>query len=846
MLDCSGTKISDLTPIKDLANLNMLYCSRAQVSDLTPIKDLSNLNELYCSDTEISDLTPIKDLANLNMLYFSDTEISDLTPIKDLANLNRLDCSGTKISDLTPIKDLANLNRLDCSGTKISDLTPIKDLSNLNTLYLHNVIVPGIPKEALSQTSVDNCLVSLKSYLKDLEGGHSQHQEAKLMILGNGRVGKTQIARSLTGLAFEENADSTHGITVSTTSVPGLDTAQFHLWDFGGQDIYHGTHALFMRSRAVFLLAWSPEMEDTPTHKHGGMTFRNYPLLYWINYIKQFAGSESSVIIVQTHCDEPGMEKSIPNEVNEELDQFTYCKTLQFSALNKRGKSYLDEVLREAYERIEQPLIGQGRLSVIEKINDMMNEDAKKPVDERLYRTLSHQSFIDLCNNTGHISYPEQFLVYLHRCGFIFYQLGYFNNQIILDQSWALDAVYSVFHRESSYLGIENGGGQFTEQMLGAWLWNDLGYSESEQSLFIEMMLSCHICFRIDKYHYQYPNNKRVKTRYIAPDLLPDSPPSDLYDHWDTDSDTLITSVFRYVFLPSTLLRNFMSDIGNEAQLGGRYWKTGFYVSEKTTKSKALIEQINIEQWSGEIRIQLQGLQAMYLLDTLIEKLVRVEQNIGIAAQQRDIPSIIEALDSNEIEPLEFQTQEKAVMKYYVSYAWGDDKSEAGKRREDKVNQLCEEAESRGIHIHRDKSDLKFGDSISQFMKQLAQGDRIFMFLSDKYLKSDACMTELHGIWVKAGNNDQEFIDTVRVFILEDADIWDVDNRIDYSGFWKDRFSTTQKKVDKYGSDILSPKDHEQFRLRKKFSDSMGEVLSVVVDRLHPRKWEDFIDYGFD
>jgi internalin A len=29
---------------------------------------------------------------------------------------------------------------------------------------------------------------------------------------------------------------------------------RLQIWDFGGQDIYHGTHALFMRTRAVFPL----------------------------------------------------------------------------------------------------------------------------------------------------------------------------------------------------------------------------------------------------------------------------------------------------------------------------------------------------------------------------------------------------------------------------------------------------------------------------------------------------------------------------------------------------------------------------------------------------------------
>jgi internalin A len=38
-------------------------------------------------------------------------------------------------------------------------------------------------------------------------------------------------------------------------SQPGdADALRRHICDFGGQDIYHGTHALFMRSNAIFML----------------------------------------------------------------------------------------------------------------------------------------------------------------------------------------------------------------------------------------------------------------------------------------------------------------------------------------------------------------------------------------------------------------------------------------------------------------------------------------------------------------------------------------------------------------------------------------------------------------
>jgi internalin A len=57
-------------------------------------------------------------------------------------------------------------------------------------------------------------------------------------------------------------------------------------WDFGGQDIYLGTRALFLKSRAIFPLVWTTKSETEQFHTHGGFTFRNQPLAYWLAYVR--------------------------------------------------------------------------------------------------------------------------------------------------------------------------------------------------------------------------------------------------------------------------------------------------------------------------------------------------------------------------------------------------------------------------------------------------------------------------------------------------------------------------------------------------------------------------------
>jgi internalin A len=63
-----------------------------------------------------------------------------------------------------------------------------------------------VPAEILSKFEFDNCLPRLRAHLADLSGEGNAVSDVKLMILGNGRVGKTQICRRTCGGIAERTA----------------------------------------------------------------------------------------------------------------------------------------------------------------------------------------------------------------------------------------------------------------------------------------------------------------------------------------------------------------------------------------------------------------------------------------------------------------------------------------------------------------------------------------------------------------------------------------------------------------------------------------------------------------
>jgi len=92
---------------------------------------------------------------------------------------------------------------------------------------------------------------------------------------------------------------------------------------------------------------------------------------------------------------------------------------------------------------------------------------------------------------------PGQVLTLLHRSGFL-YASERMPDQVILDQRWAVQGIYTVFDRASgAWRKLVANEGKFTGRNLRDWAWNEAGYSEREQATFLGMMVACGICFEL-------------------------------------------------------------------------------------------------------------------------------------------------------------------------------------------------------------------------------------------------------------------------------------------------------------------------------------------------------------
>lgn len=887
----TGTQVSDLEPLRELHRLQTLDCGSCYVSDLESLRVLRSLQIINCSVTQVSKLEPLRELSSLLALNCGCTQVSDLDPLRDIRSLRALRCDFTKVRDLKPVSDLSRLEVLDCTNTQVRNLEPLINLKalqslsgrNLNIrgfprnllfsesllhLELHGASIPGIPEEAFSAELGESCLPSLRAHILDLEAEAIPINSVKILILGNGGVGKTQLCRHLAGEPFDPSVPSTHGITVRTITAETGDDTTYVLWDFGGQDIYHSAHTLFMRTAAVFVVLWTPEQEALVTSDNTDPLQRRHPLPYWLDYVRTLGRPDSPVLVVQSQCDTPAQAVPLPPVDKGLLEGFGCLRSLSFSAQTGRGAASLREALADAnaYLRDRDGIstIGRGRHLVWEQLEAWRQADQQLPAAQRQHRSLSQDQFTALCEQIGGISSPEALLRFLHNKGVVFHSPDLFHDRIILDQSWALDAVYAVFDRGSTYPLITGNDGSLTPSLLANTVWRD--YEPEAQKLFLSLMRSCGILFPFRK----ADADLGLEAVYLAPDLLPPrSSPQvtrQLQGRWQGE-DASLCLTYSYTFLHDGLARALLCDLGNLAGNNGVYWRYGAWVYDTRHGCIALLEQEKTSDRAGSLTIRFHGERCGELAEWFQERLAKRNRQFGypdlkpsssgpLAGQERlrgKRQNLVDAGDDEapvvaapQLGTAPVDTFIKPGREVFISYAWGDE-TPAGLERQRVVDGLVDALHQRpeGITVQRDRDVMRPGHLISEFMKRLAASDRVIVVISAKYLRSEYCMYELFQIYQNSRMDAAGFQKRIIPIILSDAGLsGEVLARLQPALHW----SRQQKELDdlfKHNHEVFGESAFRAYKRIGEFARHTSDMINHLLDQFQPRDYDRQIEEGF-
>ena len=107
-------------------------------------------------------------------------------------------------------------------------------------------------------------------------------------------------------------------------------------------------------------------------------------------------------------------------------------------------------------------------------------------------------------------------------------------------------------------------------------------------------------------------------------------------------------------------------------------------------------------------------------------------------------------------------------------------------------------------------------------------------------------MFELFEIWRNSQSNSDRFLDKVRAFSLECADIFTPIGRTRYGVYWKQQHDELREMIKEHGADVVAENDFKRFKLMQDFSHRVGNVLENVADILQPRSFAEWEENGFD
>ena len=522
------------------------------------IGQLSQLEELLLIGSQLQQLPEsIGQLSQLTILSIAVSSLEYLPEsIGQLSQLKSLDLSATKLQQLpASIGQLSQLKHLNLSSTKLQKLPKfIKQLKNIEELYLHGLEALNIPQEILGPTWDDvhqrNAQAanpaSILDYYFRLRSGQRPLNEAKLILVGRGGVGKSSLVKQLLFRQFDKDEKKTEGIAISEWLLPlhNSENIRLNLWDFGGQEIMHATHQFFLTQRSLYLLVLEGRQgaEDADAE-------------YWLKLIESFGtendGNSAPVIVVlnKSSLNPFALNQRALRQKYPFIKGFitTDCET-GFGIMTLHA-AIAEQIDRLPYLRAAFP---SSWFSIKEKLASMADN------------FISFDQYRALCTECGEkdAESQEDLATHMHNLGVA---LNYkddprLRDTHVLNPRWVTNGVYDILN--DKFLLKRNGELRLDD--LGRML-DKKRYPRHMHRFLMDLMKKFELCFTFTD----------DDTHYLIPELLDKQEPEEAADF---DRSESLNFEYRYSVLPEGLLPRFI--VRTHALSEGQpRWRTGVILS---------------------------------------------------------------------------------------------------------------------------------------------------------------------------------------------------------------------------------------------------------------------------
>lgn len=540
--------------------------------------------------TEIPDTVfELDQLKNLNLAGNSLTSVPD--SITRLQNLTHLDLSENRLAAIPEsVLAMSSLEVLSLEGNPIEVLNiHVLQLPKLRKLKLKGTIINDPPPEIQAKG-----LEAIKHYFHQLETrGKNYLYEAKLIFIGEGGAGKTTLAQKILNSNYQfEREPATQGIEVRRWAFEMENGELFHvnMWDFGGQEIYHATHKLFLTRRSLYILVADTRHDNTDFY-------------YWLNLVESLSDG-SPLLIVKNE------KQNHHREINERQLRRQFPNIRATHATNLATNRGLNElVVQIKRDLCELPHIGTTLPTTWVNIRRALENSSRNYISIEEYSQICEQHGLTVQEDKLHLSdYFHDLGVFLH-----FQSDPLLSKLIILNPTWATNAFYRILE---NWNVIQNYG-RFSQSDL-ARIWSDTDYLQIQTEL-LQLMIKFNLCYRIPS-----------SDIYIAPQLLSRDQPD---YNWDDNNNLVLR--YRYEFMPKGILTQLIVTMYPLIDEQRYVWNSGVVLDRDQTKAEI------IEYYSHrEIRIRVSGKNKKELMTSITYELDKVNSSYSRLRYDKLVPCL--------------------------------------------------------------------------------------------------------------------------------------------------------------------------------------------------------------
>lgn len=613
-----------LEGLEQLAEIRSLHVVSTPIEGMLNLNGMTLLRELRLYDTRIEKILLDHSLPSVQRIHSGHCKFSEVDFLGYLPELEELDLEVCAVRELPSLAHCAKLKNVSLWGMEIKALdhlpvgievlrlvsleidklpTCIRDMSKLKRLILRNLHLDGLPVwladlgipvypyhsneengvfisrvrvEGIDMSSFPRYQSLVRDWLVAQQDGDCGTEkplnEIKVVFLGDGEAGKSLLVQRLIndGKMIEDyDGDTTPGVQIDHKLLEFDDrVVKAHYWDFGGQEILHAMHRIFMTRRTLYVVVLNSR-NDTQDER----------ARFWLRYIHSF-DDEARVLLVLNKIDQNPRASLNETELREQYPDLP--EVVKISAT------------KASQEEFREKLIGaiQAQISRFESLRMVLPapwRSVKLQMEGMAKNYIRMAQFDHICDSSKMDRDKEKRSALqdlLNQLGVTF-RCGdrRTGSYVLLRPEWVTNAIYMILFNKQA--GVKNGIisydqileclQQNTENCEKHWqVSDDMSYDDDEVAYILKVMQTHQLSFDMGDGNEFIP-------------MLCERNASLLATKYANDPDT-VEIWWQFDYLPDSLLFRLMVERKDELDTD-HVWLSGAMFCEKKTGCSAIVRR---------------------------------------------------------------------------------------------------------------------------------------------------------------------------------------------------------------------------------------------------------------